>query len=193
MVSPFAAWEDEKRRRRLKRALGIPDDAPPEQVDALVAELEARTATPPGVGPTPTGSNPFAAFMPRNVSPQPAPEQGDDFSTIVSSRFPERVAAIQRERARRGIPTGPTPQISPAAKQLRQERISPARPQGYQPFGALSPDLPPDERLKMLGAIAMLAPAPLSPARTAGSIIVRSEEHTSELQSQSKLVNHHLL
>ena len=172
MVSPFAAYEDE-RRRRLKRALGIPDDAPPEQVDALVAELEARIATSPAVPrPAPTGSNPFAAFMPRNVSPQPAPEQDGDFSTIVSSRFPERAAAIQRERTRRGIPTGPTPQISPAAEQLRQERISRARPQDYQPFGALSPDLPPDERLKMLGAIAMLAPAPLSPARTAGSIIV---------------------
>jgi len=86
-----------------------------------------------------------------------------DFADIVASRAPARFQAIQEERARRGIPTGPTPAISSEAQGIAARRQEIAGPD--------STTLPPDERGRMLEAIAMLAPVPFSPARTAGSII----------------------
>ena len=85
------------------------------------------------------------------------------FSDIVASRAPARFQAIQEERRRRGIPTGPTPSISLEAQGIAARRQEIAGPD--------STTLPPDERGRMLQAIAMLAPVPFSPVRAAGSII----------------------
>lgn len=134
MVSPFADYEDPK-RARWRRALGIAPDAPPERVDALLSELEAR-----GLGEPPDGqreaveerlglrpSNPFERYVThplarfgraaKNIMPDADPADVADMQA--PGGFPDAVQAPFLSFLPRSFETGAPEPLQPAARVVR--------------------------------------------------------------------------